>query len=215
MTTPFAIARAIDETLDREGAEFTNNPRDPGGATKWGVTLRTARAVYGARFTVEQLRQLTREQAFGLYVHRFVIAPRIDQITDDRLRFVVFDFGVNAGPERAIASLQAVLAHDVDFSTLAVDGKLGPKTLAAVNGITDADRLEDLRNAVAVDRALFCARLVQNDVNAFLVRFEQMKREQPVIVKRYFPTRRDELDVAAFNFGWIRRALSDVDKQEA
>jgi lysozyme family protein len=197
------IADAINETLDRESGEFTNNPRDPGGATKWGITLKTARKVYGDGFTVEQLQRLTREQAFGILLHEYLHEPKFDQIRDERVRFIVFDFGVIAGQPTAAKSLQRVLGVDVD-------GIVGAQTLAAINGIADADRLEAIGNAVAVDRALYCARLVQNDVNAFLKRFELMKRNERELVRRYFPTRRDELDVAAFNYGWIRRALCDV-----
>lgn len=200
------IADSISETLDREGAEFTNDARDPGGATKFGVTLRTARKVYGAGFTVEQLRQLTREQAFGIYLHEFVIEPRFDQIRDERLRFIVFDFGVNSGPSTAAKSLQRALG----LTGGDVDGDVGALTLGVVNGVTDAERVEEIGNAIAVDRALFCARLVQNDVNAFLVKFSDLKRAHPDIVRAFFPNRKDELDVAAFNFGWVRRALSDV-----
>jgi lysozyme family protein len=196
------IADAINETLDREGEAFTDDPRDPGGATKWGITFATAQRVYGQSFTVEQLRRLTRDDAFAIYLRLYVIDPGFSKLADERLRFVVFDFGVNSGPATATKSLQRALG-------VADDGVLGPQTLAASNAL-GADASHRVANAVAVDRALFCARLVQNDVNAFLKLFALLKREQPEIVRRYFPTRKDELDVAAFNHGWIRRALSDV-----
>ena len=44
--------------LSHEGG-FSNNPKDPGGATMRGVTLATSRSVYGSKKTVADLKRIT------------------------------------------------------------------------------------------------------------------------------------------------------------
>lgn len=115
--------KAVSRTLGHEG-EYSNDPRDPGGETMWGITLRTARAwgYTGA------MRFLPRETAVRIYEDSYW-----DPICGDSLSFPIafqlFDAGVNSSPFQAIRWLQRAL-------NLQEDGILGPKTLAAVQAST-------------------------------------------------------------------------------
>ena len=114
----------FDESFTRllgsEGA-YSNNPKDPGGETMWGVTVAVARAngYTGA------MRDLPQSLARDLYRARYWNAIRADELPES-VRFDAFDAAVNSGVRTAIMWLQA-------SAGVAVDGALGPKTLAAVN----------------------------------------------------------------------------------
>lgn len=199
MTIPQLIAEVIDK---REGGMvFTHDAPDP--PTFAGITIHTARRYYGESLTVDQLKQLSRSDVEQIYLKMFVIEPRFHLIDDADLRTVLVDFGINSGPEDAVRALQIALG----FGGLDVDGRLGPKTLKAANHYANP---RAAANSIAIARALYCTRLVQNDVNAFMQRFTAMKRKYPLQVREFFPTRKDELDVAAYAHGWVRRALQEI-----
>ena len=106
--------------LGSEGG-FVDDPRDKGGATCWGVTEAVARVngYTGA------MRDLPQSVAREIYRARYWDSVRADELPDS-VRFDVFDAAVNSGVRTAIMWLQASVG-------VAVDGALGPKTIAAVN----------------------------------------------------------------------------------
>lgn len=118
-----AFDAALTEILIHEGG-FANHPRDPGGMTNLGVTKRTWEAWTGKPASETEMRSLTREKVAPLYRKNYWDAVRADDLPP-ALALVVFDFAVNAGPARAARYLQQVVG-------VAMDGKIGPKTIAAV-----------------------------------------------------------------------------------
>lgn len=118
---------------------FTNDPRDPGGATKFGITLRSwqSQGSLGdldgdGDIDAEDVRQITEDQARAFYATRYWIWGRIQ---DDRLAAKLFDISVNLGPDTATRYLQQAL-QELGWPSLTVDGSLGPVTTKAAN---DAD----------------------------------------------------------------------------
>ena len=130
------IAREI---VAREGG-FVNDPDDPGGATKYGVTLATLRRL-GLDLTGDgqvseaDVRRLGRDQAVDLYLEHYFRRPRIADLPE-ALQAPVFDMYVNAGAN-AVKILQRLLNEM--GSDLAVDGKLGAMTIAAAHRAAGAD----------------------------------------------------------------------------
>ena len=130
-----AIAKAI---VDREGG-FVNDPDDPGGATKFGVTIGTMRRLGidltgDGQVSVADVRRLTREKATEIYVEHYFRRPRIDQLPE-AVQPSVFDMYVNAGGN-AVKILQRLLiemGHDLD-----ADGAIGPQTIRAAAEAQDA-----------------------------------------------------------------------------
>lgn len=128
------VTRLIDELIDREGG-FIDHPADRGGPTRWGVTEATARAA-GYRGA---MRDYPRTAATALYRARYWLAPRFDAVASHapRLAGELFDTGVNMGPAVATAFLQRALTAlnrgGRDFPDIAVDGRIGPATLGALN----------------------------------------------------------------------------------
>lgn len=130
MHTVEDIARAI---VRREGG-YVNDPDDPGGATKFGVTIHTMRRL-GLDLTgdgivsSDDVKALTEDDALRIFVDHYYTRPRIGDLPE-QLRASVFDMYVNAG-SHAVRILQRLLAqfgHPV-----AVDGGIGPQTIAAAH----------------------------------------------------------------------------------
>ena len=122
------IAREI---VAREGG-FVNDPADPGGATKYGVTIGTMRAlgfdVTGdGRVTVEDVKALTRADTVRIFRDKYFYGPRID-VLPKALQPSVFDMQVNAGAN-AVRILQRLLAEFQE--PVAVDGLIGEQTAEA------------------------------------------------------------------------------------
>ncbi|MBD3663490.1 holin-associated N-acetylmuramidase [Sulfitobacter aestuariivivens] len=126
------VKEIATDIVAREGG-FVNDPDDPGGATNYGVTIHTMRRLGldltgDGRVEVDDVRRLTRAQATDIFIIHYFEKPRIAELPD-RLQPSVFDMYVNAG-SNAVRILQRLL-RQMDFE-IAVDGSLGPQSLAAV-----------------------------------------------------------------------------------
>jgi lysozyme family protein len=124
---------ALEIILRWEGG-FSNNPKDPGGATNLGVTLRTLSEWRGRTATVDEVRALTVADVVPIYRARYWDECRCAEMPGG-LDLVVFDCAVNQGPARAKRLLQRSLG-------VGEDGILGPMTMAAI-GRSDAAPLID------------------------------------------------------------------------
>lgn len=126
--SPDAFERALPILLDQEGG-YVNHPSDPGGRTNLGVTQAVWEEWTGRKATEAEMRGLTVADVAPLYRKRYWDAVKGDDLPPGTA-LTVFDFGVNAGPARAIRYLQIT----VDATP---DGKIGPQTLAKVKERTD------------------------------------------------------------------------------
>ncbi len=129
------IASAI---IAREGG-YVNDPDDPGGATKYGVTIHTMRRLGldldgDGRVSEADVRRLTRRQARDIFVRHYFEGPRIDKLPEI-LHATVFDMYVNAGAN-AVKILQRLM-RDMRID-VAVDGVIGPQTIAAAREAAEA-----------------------------------------------------------------------------
>jgi lysozyme family protein len=113
---------ALALVLEAEGG-FVNDPRDPGGATKFGITRATLAAARGRPVSVAAVRALTRAEAGVIYRRLYWNAIRADDLPAG-LDLACFDYAVNSGSGRSVRALQRVLG-------VATDGIVGPKTVAA------------------------------------------------------------------------------------
>lgn len=111
----------IDRVLGHEGG-YVNDPRDPGGETKWGISKR--------QYPRVDIRNLTREQAKAIYRRDYWEPVHADDLPA-AMRFQMLDVAVNHGVERAVRFLQ-------EAAGATVDGKLGPITLAAARAMDPA-----------------------------------------------------------------------------
>lgn len=118
--------------LPKEGG-YTDNPKDPGGETKFGITEIEARS-HG--YTGKMI-DLPLDIATQIYKQNYWDALSLDQIDNEALQDYLFDMGVNIGVTRAARIFQRALnafrvRGDVElYPVLIVDGKIGPTTLSA------------------------------------------------------------------------------------
>lgn len=122
----------VARIIGRE-AGFVDHPFDRGGPTKYGITLKTLSEWRGHPCTREDVENLEMAEARRIYLSEYVSKPGFDRISDPDLRELVIDTGVNHGRARATRWLQET-ANRLGAG-LKVDGVVGPKTLAAVNGL--------------------------------------------------------------------------------
>lgn len=100
--------------LHEEGG-YVNDPRDPGGETKFGISKRSHPGL--------DIRALTEADAVALYTANEWRALACSDLPAG-LDLVAFDAGVNGGVTRGARWLQGALK-------VPVDGRIGPVTLAA------------------------------------------------------------------------------------
>lgn len=101
-----------------------NDPEDPGGETKFGISKRAYPDVDIANLTIEAAAEIYRRD----YWER----PEFDGIKDAELAIKVFNLGVNIGVGRVSKFLQ--MAANLFGADLKVDGAIGPVSLGWING---------------------------------------------------------------------------------
>jgi lysozyme family protein len=124
----------IDEVILLEG-DFSDHPADRGGPTRWGVTEAVARAHGYAG----DMRRFPREQAVEIYRRNYWHRPAFDEVARlaPEIAAELFDTGINMGTGTASIFLQRALnalnRNGRDYDDLSVDGRIGSKTLAALD----------------------------------------------------------------------------------
>lgn len=146
----------LDELMSREG-DFSDDPSDAGGPTRFGVTASTLGNWRGWRrpATRAEVQVLTRVEAKAIYLARYIEQPGFtpSNVPDEALRIALIDDGVNAGPTTAVKRLQRVLG-------VAPDGVFGPDTVRA---LSQKDP-QWVRREVVKARCLHYAAIVREDV---------------------------------------------------
>jgi hypothetical protein len=128
ITHPDRFPACLAIVLKHEGG-YVNHPRDPGGRTNLGVTQRVWEAWIGRGATERDMRALTPDMVAPLYRQKYWNKVRAAELAPG-LDLHVFDFGVNAGPARAIRYLQMMIGANPD-------GIFGPATMRALSNYID------------------------------------------------------------------------------
>lgn len=121
--------KAFNNSLAHEGG-FVNDPADSGGATKYGITLKTYREKH-PEATIDAIKNLTVKDAEDFYFKEFWLRYGYDRITIEDLAVKIFDAAINMGAQQAHICLQRAL-NCVGFK-LVEDGHIGEQTLNALN----------------------------------------------------------------------------------
>lgn len=115
---------AFDRLMGHEGG-YVNDPADPGGETKWGVSKRSYPNV--------NIKELTKEDAKAIFKRDFWDKVKGDLLLDG-VAFQLADFAYHSGPETAIRAYQRSLR-------VADDGHFGPLSLAASKAMDESDQI--------------------------------------------------------------------------
>lgn len=117
--------QVFDKLISHEGG-YVNDPRDPGGETKYGISKRSYPAL--------DIRALTLADAKAIYRRDYWERAQCDKMPPD-LAFDVFDAAVNSGIGQAIRWLQRALG-------VADDGYVGPLTIGALSRENDSSAVQ-------------------------------------------------------------------------
>lgn len=120
--------QCLEWLLEHEGG-YVDHPQDPGGATKYGVTIGTMRSLgmdIDGDGDVDKMdvRLLDHDDVAPVYKSKYWDKVRGDDLPSG-VDWAVFDWAVNSGPSRAAKALQRAVGATRD-------GVIGPKTLALV-----------------------------------------------------------------------------------
>lgn len=150
---PASYQVSIANVLKSEGgAAYTNHPNDPGGPTKYGVTLKDVRAYIDAHATADTVKRLTQPQAEAIYHDKYWLHRCVrGDLLPAGLDYSVFDYGVNAGALRPGLVLRRLLGVntdrcDVNEALVAIINRKDPeKMIRAFN----AERRQFYANLIA------------------------------------------------------------------
>lgn len=127
--------RLLFRTLGHEGYTLTDDSNDHGGTTFEGISLLFLQHISKEDADINgdgvvdsnDVKALTQDEVFALYKKYFYDKNHLAQINSDRVRWKVFDIGVNCGTGIAAEMLQRAVGATID-------GALGPQTFMLVNG---------------------------------------------------------------------------------
>jgi lysozyme family protein len=108
--------QCFDKLIAHEGG-YSNDAKDPGGETNFGISKRAYPQV--------DIKNLTRDAAKAIYKRDYWDRAQCDKLPPT-LAYLLFDAAVNSGIGQAIRFLQRALG-------VADDGILGPLTLSMVS----------------------------------------------------------------------------------
>ena len=139
-----------------EGLTFVHRSAadDPGGATKYGVTLKAYQDLH-PEATVDTFRNLTLDEAIDFMIETHVEDPGLHKVESSELRVALIDFSIHSGPGRAVKYLQKVIGASSD-------GVLGPVT----RGLLAAENPVQIANLVTGRRLKYLAGLRNWDANS-------------------------------------------------
>ena len=113
--------------VDRLEGGYVNDPDDPGGETKYGISKRS--------YPDLDIPNLSRDQAIEIYRRDFWFGLNLHLIRNETLQFKLFDCAVPMGGTQMTRLLQRALVRC--GMAVKVDGEMGPDTIGAAN---NADR---------------------------------------------------------------------------
>ncbi|WBU52011.1 holin-associated N-acetylmuramidase [Paracoccus sp. SCSIO 75233] len=159
------IDQIAAEIVAREGG-YVNDPDDPGGATKYGITIGTMRRLgldltNDGKIGAADVKRLTRAQAVEIMKLHYYRKPRIAELPAV-LQAPMFDMYVNAGAN-AVRVLQRML--DKMGFTVQADGMIGPKTIAAAHAAA-AVAPDHLADAYGIERRNYYYALADRRVDS-------------------------------------------------
>jgi lysozyme family protein len=131
------FSRADAKVSVHEGG-YVNHPSDPGGATDRGVTQRNYDLYRKTKGLPQRtVRKMTEAERLDIYETRYWDVVQGDKLPPG-VDYVVYDGAVNSGPSQSVKWLQRALGSRYDG---AIDGRIGPATLAAVEDHPNHDAL--------------------------------------------------------------------------
>lgn len=130
------VGSIIASIIGLEGI-YSNNPNDPGGETKYGITLQTARD-YGYTGSMQDLPY---ELAQAIYEKKYILEPKYKEVIQlsPAVGHKLIDAGVNVGHKRSSLWFQKALNslsnNGTQYPKVSEDGIIGTKTIQAYSSL--------------------------------------------------------------------------------
>lgn len=128
--------------LIHEGG-YVNHPEDPGGATNKGITQRTYdswRRRTGAG--TKHVKYITQREVDAIYREDYW-NPIKGDLQPIGIDYTTYDASVNSGIGRGPKWIQKAIG-------VVADGRVGPKTLARMNSLTEEETVKALKKAASL-----------------------------------------------------------------
>lgn len=132
--------RAFATVLSNEGG-FVNDPKDPGGATKFGITQETLADWRGVPVSADEVKALTSREASTIYLEKYWEPSACDKMTAYPTACAIFDASILFGLRAAAVCAQAAVGAKAD-------GHLGPATVDALNAADPSNFLRAFRDVL-------------------------------------------------------------------
>lgn len=134
-------AKCLQVVLTFEGG-YVNHPKDPGGATNFGVTQK----VYDSyrkrnKKQPQSVRHIDKTEVQAIYKEQYWDAVKGDKLPVG-IDLAIFDYAVNSGVSRAVRAVQKVLSMPALLPPpggVKQDGQLGFNTLASIDAAYASD----------------------------------------------------------------------------
>lgn len=139
---PIFVQQFVDTTIKHEGDDFTDDPNDSGGETKYGVTKKSAeraKQFWHLYNWCGNISDMPKQFAQDWYVYDYYLAPKFNLVAEKSLLIAkeLFDSGVNVGQGTAIKWLQQLLNvlnnQQMYYKDIAQDGHIGSGTISALS----------------------------------------------------------------------------------
>lgn len=130
--------------------------------SKYGVTayaLASYRRV--GDITAAQMRDLSEKEAIAIGLSQYYVAPKLNRLPWNRAIMAVVDMAYNAGGSRAVKLLQLAVGAGAD-------GRIGPRTVAAVEAFLEKHGEAKLAVAYCLQRKNFYRRIAKGANRKFL-----------------------------------------------
>jgi len=134
-----AFAAAMVRLLAHEGG-YVNDPDDPGGETKYGISRRS--------YPDLDIRNLTKAEAEAIYRRDWWNRYQFGAYPDGRVAAKIFDLAVNMGARYAHLILQRAL-RAAGRPEIIDDGIIGAKTMTAMRAVNGDVLLAAIRSEAA------------------------------------------------------------------
>jgi len=145
---------AFNHTIGIEGG-YVNDPDDPGGETKYGISKRS--------YPETDIKNLTLAEARHIYQCDFWYRLSLQQVDNQAIASELFDTAVNCGKAKAAEIIQRSLNMVGGHSTrrVNVDCIIGSKTIQAINSCQYPEALLKSMNGFQFEHYM---KIVQRDI---------------------------------------------------